>query len=225
MFNHIKADMHRILLRKGFLNLTAILIAVSVLAVLGFSSQYSAEKVLSFYPAINFLLFLLISVVVNDYTLKEELYLKVIKNDMNTGVSRSQYYTSKFLSGVILIVTFWLVLSIVISVAAGFAASPEQAIQFFGGLFSLQQFLMILQVLFFVGVFQLFALFIQKTVLMLLICGVVQQGLNSIAKTVPHMQDILNKYNTGDFVSVFLTVLGIIAIVWVGCLLFNKKEL
>jgi len=222
MFNHIKADMHRIVFRKGFLTLFIILVAVSLLAVTGFSSKYSAEVVLTFYQGISYLMLLFFSVIVIDYTFKEEFYLRLTKNDMNTGVSRNVLYTSKYLSGVILIVGFWLIVSVAISLAVFWIGSTEQALKFFGELFSLQQLLMLLQILFFAGLFQLLALFVQKTILMILICGVLQQAVTSISEAIPVIKEFINE---DSVLSIAWTSVGILLIVYIGCLLFRRREL
>lgn len=225
MLNHIKADMYRIILRKGFILLTIILTALTVLAVIGFSTKYSAERVFSTYPAVSFLIYLFLSVLISDYTFREELQLKVLKNDMSTGVSRNALYVAKYLSGVILTVGLWFVISLATGVTAGILMSPAGAFEFFKGLFSLPQLLMMLQVFFCLGLFQLIGLFVQKTILMLFICAVLQQAVTALGENAPVIQDIMNKFNSNSLVSFLLIAVGIMVIVFAGSMLFNKKEL
>lgn len=225
MLNHIKADMYRIILRKGFILLTAILTALTVLAVAGFSSRYSAQRVFSVYPSVSFFIYLFLSVLISDYTFREELQLKVLKNDMTTGVSRNTLYAAKYLSGIVLTVGLWLVISLATGAAAVVITSPAGAFEFFKGLFSLPQLLMLLQVFFCLGLFQLIGLFVQKTVLMLLICVVLQQVVRALGENIPPVQEFLNKFNSGSPVSFILTVLAIAVIVFSGSMLFTKKEL
>jgi hypothetical protein len=225
MLNHIKADLYRIILRKGFILLTIILTALTVLAVVGLSSKFSVETVISTYPSVSFLIYLFISVLINDYTFREELQLKVLKNDMTTGVPRNALYTAKYLSGVILTVGLLLIISLATGVAAAFLISPTRGLEFAKGLFSLPQLLMMLQVFFCLGLFQLIGLFVQKTVLMLLICAVLQQTVKSIGDSVPVIQDIMSQLNSGSLVSFLLTAIAIVVIVFAGSELFNKKEL
>lgn len=225
MINHIKADIYRIILRKGFILLTVILTALIVLAVVGFSGKFSAETVFSTYPSVSFLIYLFLSVLISDYTFREELQLKVLKNDMTTGVSRGAIYVAKYLSGIILTLGFWIVISLSTCVVAGFLMSPAGALEFFKRLVSLSQLLMMLQVFFCLGLFQLIGLFVQKTILMLLICAVLQQIVTALGDKIPVIQDIMDKFNSNSLVSFILTVIAIIVIVFNGSILFNKKEL
>ncbi|WP_042350920.1 ABC transporter permease [Bacillus massiliigorillae] len=223
MLNHIKADLYRIIFRKSFILLAIILTGSTVLAFIGFSSD--PEKTLSFYTTISFLLYLFLSVLISDYTLREELELKVLKNDMTTGVSRNVLYISKYLSGVILTIALWLLISLAITVTAVFITSPAGAIDYMKELFSLPQLLIILQVLFCLGLFQLIGLFVRKTILLLLLCVALEKVFMVIVERVPLFQDLANKYSSNSFAAFLLTIFAIVAIVIIGSIVFKKKEL
>jgi len=225
MLNHIKADMYRIFSQRGFILLTVILTALTVLTIIGFSSKYSVESIISVYPSVSFFIYLILSVLISDYTFREELQLKVLKNDMNTGVSRNALYAAKFLSGVILTLVIWLIISLAASAAAGIIASTTGAFEFLKGLVSMPQLLLLLQVFLCLGLFQLIGLFVQKTLLMLLICVVMQQVVRVLGESIPVMQDIMDKFYSGGLVSFLLTAFALVVIVFIGSVLFNKKEL
>jgi len=225
MLNHIKADMYRIIFRKGFIMLSVILTALTVLAIISFSSKYSMDSITLVYSSVSFFIYMILSVLISDYTFREELHLKVLKNDMTTGVSRSALYIAKYVSGILLTIGFWVVISLSASIAVGVIKSPAEAFEFFKGFFSLSQLLMILQVLLFLGLFQLIGLYVQKTILMLLICAVLQQVVRSLGDSVPVMQDLINQFNSNDLSSFMLTSIAVVVIVFSGSVLFNKKEL
>jgi hypothetical protein len=225
MLNHIRADMYRIVLGRGFVLLAVILTALTLLALVGLSSRFSAQTVFASYPAVSLLLYLFLSVVISDYTLREELQLKVLKNDMTTGISRGALYAAKYVLGALLLIGLWLIISAATSLTAALLMPPAEALDYSKSLVFPQQLLMLLQVLFCLGLFQLVGLFVQKTILVLLFCVALQQVVRLLGESFLVVQDVMLMINSGSLASFAVTAIAILAIVFAGALLFKKKEL
>ena len=234
MLNYMRADCYRVFSKKSAWIWTLILLVVPPLMIVGASSQYETEMIISVIPTVIYFLFFVVSLSLTENIFGEDKRLGLFKNDTTSGISRTELFVSKFLTGAFAEIGLWAVCSIACAVALAYISGFEYVGSCFLQLFSIQSIWWLLLNIFYLIFFQAIRTLVNKTSVLILVCSVINtvfsQMVDLVKKAFPIFGSFMNMANIATMeilpiVTMFSVLLiGIIAMLIVGCYLFRRSE-
>lgn len=231
MLNYICADLYRIFSRpfSWLACLTASLLPA--LAILGVGESYGTEKVILGVQAGIYILFIFLSLLLNEFTFREDMQLGMMKNDTTSGISRGQLFTSKYLTGASIEVVLWGFCSACAVLASGSVFGMDRLVSYIEGIFSLQAVRWILTNLLLLALFQVISIYVKKTSGLILVCLIISAFIsnfeNPLAKVVPGAEAtflLAPGYSSAQAAALAAPLIGIVTLLAVGCFLFQRSE-
>ncbi|MFC3745225.1 hypothetical protein [Paenibacillus sp. GCM10012306] len=239
MLNYCKADLYRIGTRFSFLVWCFVLIAVPALLIIGVGSHYAPSIVVRIVPSLMYAAFFFITLIITEYTFREDMQLGLYKNDTTSGITRMTIFISKYFSGLLLLLLMWILCSasVLASVFYSFgAADGNTMLQEMGSTTMISNFLSIAAYL---ALFQMLSVLIQKTASLILVCilcsTIFSNVSNMLSSTFPGLSKVLAYLNpvaensapsvTLQIVMLIIPVVCVVVLLGVGSFLFRKKEL
>lgn len=232
MLNYIRADLYRIFSRPFSWLVCLIISILPALAVLGVGENYSTEQVMLGVQVGIYILFIFLSLLLNEYTFREDMQLGMMKNDTTSGVSRGRLFTSKYLTGVLIEVVLWGFCSTCAVLASGYIFGMDHMVSYIGGIFSLQAVSWILTNLLLLALFQVISIYVKKTSGLILVCLIISAFIsnfeNLLAQAVPGAESaflLVPGYSGAQAASALaVPFIGIVILLAVGCFLFQRSE-
>ena len=236
MLNYIRADLYRIFSRPVSWLVCLSAAAFPALAVLGVGEQYSMEQVLVGLQVGIYMLFLFLGLLLNEYTFREDMQLGMMKNDTTSGVSRFELYTAKYFSGMMIEVFLWVICSVASAIACSQVFGMKVILDCFGAVFSVQAISWLLNNLLLLALFQVISIFVKKTSALVLaslaISAMVGNLGTVLGKVIPGAEQMFTLFATTGQPTIFQAavalgapIVGIVALLLVGCALFQNSEL
>jgi hypothetical protein len=239
MLNYMKADLYRTATRISFYIWLLALTALPVLAIAGAKTAYAPEMIIAVTPSIVYVALSLVALIVSDYAFREDMQLGLYKNDTTSGVSRTGIYVAKFLTGVLLMAGMWLCCSASCILTAGFSFGWSRGIVLLGNMTSMTVLVWFLQTIMCLSLLQAISVLVKKTAALLGICVLISAVLTNAGNVVSSIfPGVANFFNVGGIPDSlgnpsfaaslkFLTmpVIGIALLLFIGNMLFGRKEL
>ncbi|MBQ8681291.1 MAG: hypothetical protein IJ509_00040 [Bacilli bacterium] len=234
MLNYMKADLYRIFTKKSIWIWSLALIILPTLLVVGATSEYGSAMILKVLPIGIYIEFIIVSIIVSDYTFREEKELNLYKNDTTCGISKGKIFVSKYLTGILIEIVLWLLCSLFMLFIC--AISFGNFFEYVKVIFSIQIVNFLLMDFFYLSLFQLLGIFIRKTSTLILMCIVISsvfENLKSaIEKVIPWVDGIFNLFidqsNVINFSQVLqvitLPIILILIVVFIGSKIFENTE-
>lgn len=235
MLNYIRADLYRILSRP--LPWLWFLIAAGspALAVLGMGKQYELAQVLLGVQVGIYIVFIFLSLILNEYTFREDMQLGMLKNDTTSGISRGKLFMAKYLTGVFMEAVLWVVCSVCAVIACGHIFGMAYILSYWKTLFSVQTVSWLFNNLLFLALFQVISIFVKKTSGLILVCLIVSTFVSRLGtllgEALPGTEQAFTLLVTTGQPTVFQTVTalacplaGAAALCLAGCALFRRSE-
>lgn len=234
MLNYIKADLYRIFTKKSIWIWSLALIIVPTLLVVGAISEYGSVMILKVLPIGIYVEFIIVSIIVSDYTFREEKELNLYKNDTTCGISKGKMFVTKYLTGVLIEIILWLLCSLLMLFVC--AISFGNFFEYLKVIFSIQIVNFLLMDFFYLSLFQLLGIFIRKTSTLILMCIVISSVFenfkSAIVKVIPWFDGKFNLFiDQGNIINfsgilqiIILPILFILILVFVGSKIFENTE-
>lgn len=228
MINYIKADFYRIFRRKNIYISFMVLILIIPLIMFGAAKSYGVKTVINVINPIFYVIFFFISLSVNDYCLREDISLGILKNDMTTGVSRKKIYLSKFISGLILLLIFEILVYLLAYLGIGLASSFNESLPVIKNIFTTTNICFMFRIIGSFTLFQVGCLFATKTMQLFILCGIIDgvfmQILDSI-KNIKFVKELITNETSDLWLNSLILCIISIILLYIGTKLFQKKSL
>lgn len=233
MLNYIRADLYRMFGKMGMLVWCLIFVGVIPLFVFGACGSYSMEQVMAGAEVSISIIFMIAALVFSEYTFREDKQLGMFKNDTTSGISRSQLFLAKYMTGAFLMILLWLLCSGLTGLVMVKGFSTGNVTDIVQAIFSLRTAGGLLTNLMYLALFQTISIFVEKTSVLLLVCVILSTFLSNIGRllesVLPKMEWSLSLAGTAGTplqmaAAILFPLLGIVIILAVGCGLFQKSE-
>ncbi|MFF2910643.1 hypothetical protein [Paenibacillus sp. NPDC057934] len=239
MLNYCKADLYRIGTRLSFLVWCFILIAVPALLIIGVSSHYAPSIVVHVVPGIMYVAFFFITLIITEYTFREDMQLGLYKNDTTSGITRTTIFISKYFSGLLLLLLMWILCSASTMASVFYSFGTADGSTLLQEMVSTTMISYFLSIAAYLALFQMLSVLIQKTASLILVCILSSTVLSNIShllgSTFPGFSRVLTFLNpvaensapsvTLQIVMLTIPVVCVLVLLGIGSFLFRKKEL
>jgi hypothetical protein len=239
MLNYCRADLYRIGTRFSFLVWCFILIAVPALLIIGVGSHYAASIVVQIVPGLMYVAFFLITLIITEYTFREDMLLGLYKNDTTSGITRTTIFISKYFSGVLLLLLMWVLCSASTVASIFYSFGTADGSSLLQEMVSTTMISYFLNIAAFLTLFQMLSVLIQKTASLILVCILCSTVLSNISHMLgsnfPGLSKVLASLNpvvensspsvTLQIVMLTIPMVSIVILLMIGSFLFRKKEL
>lgn len=226
MLNYFRADCYRLFSGgKAWLRVLA-LIALPPVAIIAAKSQYELEQIQAAVPVAIYLAFILLALSLNEFVFGEEKRHGVFKNDTTSGISRNALFLSKFFTSVFLETVLWVLTSAACALALTYLSGTGSVGLCFAQMFSLRGLSWLLQTIFYIALFQTIRSFADKTSVLILICAVLSTLYTQLKDLLSKISPAFAAVMSGEHIAAEFAVLtaGTLAVLYIGCRLFQRKE-
>jgi ABC-type transport system involved in multi-copper enzyme maturation permease subunit len=238
MINYIKADLYRIMTRRSFYIWSFAFIVIPAVLLIPASGIYPVETLLAVIPNLIYVVFCMMTLIVTEYTFRDDMQRGVYKNDTTNGVSRTVIYLAKLLGGVLLTAIWWIVSSLSCVVSLTCNVGAEHGFALLENMMSLRMISLFLWAIVFLSLFQTISVVFQRTSALIIVYGaiiaVITNAKELLRAFLPGLAGILDD---SDAVAVMgdlsgfdasglpvLPVLCILGTAVIGSALFRRKE-
>ncbi|OBZ19348.1 hypothetical protein A8L34_07515 [Bacillus sp. FJAT-27264] len=239
MLNYCKADLYRIGTRFSFVLWCFVLIAVPALLIIGVGSHYAPSIVVQIVPGIMYAAFFFITLIITEFTFREDMQLGLYKNDTTSGITRTTIFISKYFSGLLLLLLMWILCSASAVASVFYSFGTADGNTLLQEMVSTTMISYFLSIAAYLALFQMLSVLIQKTASLILVCILCSTVLSNISHMLgsasPGFSKVLTSLNpavensapsvTIQIVMLTIPVICILMLLLIGSFLFRKKEL
>jgi hypothetical protein len=238
MINYIKADLYRIMTRRSFHIWSFAFIVIPAVLLIPASGIYPVGTLLAVIPNLIYVVFCMMTLIVTEYTFRDDMQRGLYKNDTTNGVSRIAIYLAKLLSGVLLTALWWVVCSLSCAASVVYSFGAERGFALLESMTSLRMISLFLWTIVFLSLFQTISVVFQRTSALIIVYGAIiavitnatellRAFLPGLAKIIDGSATVAVMGGLSGFGASGLPVLPVLCILGtavIGGALFGRKE-
>lgn len=188
------------------------------------SDRHTPEQLLAGVQTGIYLIFLLLTLFLNESIFREDLQLGILKNDTTNGLSRERLFLVKYLTGVSVEVLLWLLCTGCAVLALGRDLGLSLCA---GRLFSVRAAAFLLLELLILALLQVISIYVRKTSQLILACLAVSTTVNTLPQAIPGAALLLTADaptlpQAAALLAAEAAGIGVLCLT--GCLLFRRIE-